>query len=676
MRCGDLVASLAREAKAEVEVPKILAEHRIFLDRRGVSPLVALRCVARTTGASLFPTSKGYRLERTDADLRAIREHRMRLRVRWFEERLASVVAFRRANLASAKREDAFLKALRRDVATFEAIGKGLSPSFPANDAATLLPSQILLEGLVRRLGVATLAAIPSDRTVVFEDAPVPGARHLPPHEDLTRTYLADTRTLLAGPLVQSIQEDEELAPSAFRFARIPDETRGTSRLRLRCYANENAVWMTLEAFDSAGKQVDRAFLMASPSGTRLPSSAFMWKANRNAEARWLDLSPAARTALEVTNAPLATLPAWFLDPVENEPLDLFVNEAVAGFLADERGACVAMDVPDDLWVDVKGCVVKGRLSLDALRADLAEWSPYERVADADGVAWRLIDPESAEAHRADRAVLRRFARAVVPGRTPEFRATCHLFHDASREEAQLPDTWVAVARRTVTPTPVGALPSRTYALLGAIPDAAWADLMAGSVLSAEQLGIAADLRRFFEPEPGPLVMGDGTRSVSDLDRYPLELFSDGNVGTSSFAVTSGPEPVIRIWSPTKPEPDYWTSPDALAGSFRLPPFLFRFQGGQWVCRISREKYEQGLDGLAFRRGSRQATRFRIGLPKGVSIPIELPGTVIPEPAALRYHDLPQEVRDANWTKAIRDGVAEAQAHPERAGTPPPNAPQ
>ena len=669
VRCGDLLTSLAREAKVTLDLPRSLGEHRVYLVRGDDSAQAAIRLVAKAIGASVAQSGTRIEIRRTAADERAIESRRRLQRTRWLEASLQRVAAHRKASALGRDPVAAALEARSQDLAAWGEVMKGRRAFFPATSAEDLLPASGLLRGMVQRIGIETIAGLPYARASVFEDRPVATAVPLPEHDDLSAAYLSDAEGFVAFDPDKAMPPNA-LGQSSLPFNRPPKDPSRLARLRVWCQWAENVGSVYLEAFDASGRRLDRSYLGASPSGTQLTAANLLRMRKDPAEARWKALSPEALDALRASaSGPPQPPPAWFRDPVADEPLDLFVDEAVAGLTASPDHRAVAMDVDDGLWAHVRECVKDGRVDLDLLGKTLAEWLPYERLADADGTAWRLVDPEISERRRADRAALGRFARAVAASRDVEPRAVSRLFHDASPEEGTLVDAWLGVAGR-VGRLPATSLDPETQRFLGAIPEDAWTRLLAGETLSVGALGIGNDLLRLFLTSAPWVERADGG-PVPDLFRYPTELYPEGDLGPTTLAVGSVEANVLRFWSVGQPEPPIWTRSATMNRLLALSEISFVRQEGKIVCLTSREEYEKELDEYVFRNGVQTWRRLTLGLPQGYREVIGLSTRVEPDPATFAYRDLPQAVRDANWEKALRAGFADAQRRPLREIGPP-----
>lgn len=657
VRCGDLATTLGREAKVAVVVTKPLAEHRLYVDRRAAPPLVLLRAAARAVNASLIKTPTGYELRRTTEDRRLLIERQIARHSRWLERRLLKTAEFRRANGGGAS--EALTQAFDRDVKVWKDFVAGKPTRFSPDGAPTLMPAARLLEGLVRRIGIPALAAIPAGETRVYEDAPVASASFLPAHEELSQAYAQAVDGLEARAFAKDLRERFSHGELEGVGVHLPDPGRPAERLRLACWVGTGGINLLLEAYAHDGRKVDEASLLAGATDAG-PVSAMSLRdqAALRPDAAWVDLSPEARDELATIRKSAARAPEWFLDPVGHEPLDGFVREALTGLYGGYVPRPVVGDVPDIDWTLVQGCVIQGRVSLDALQGTIETSAPEERVEEGGVAVWRLRNPAFDEARRADRTALVRYALAFAKLQRPTLRDTARLFHSASPEIAPLAEVWYGQGLAMQAPAwDVGRLTEPTYALLGAVSDSQWDRFTAGETFAAGALGVVPELRRLLA-DPRTVLAGGG--SVPDLFRHPLELYSSASLDATPVALRPSSTPVMRYWQVDTSEGDGFIP---LEGSFVSPPvgpIHFRPTETGLVTRTTREGWEEGCGSYYFRTGARTTSELIVGLPHDLRIVQEAPGATYAWQSKFTYRDLPEDVRRANWEKAYADALAQA----------------
>lgn len=642
-----LTTPLGEALGRPVRVAKALSQHCVLV-MQAPNPEVGLRAVATAIHARLIDDGKGgLELVRTDEETRAVRETRADERQQWLERFLKRFSSYRAA-AASKPIDQAIGGAIEEEAKAWIEKANKQRTVMPVFRVGNLLPAAAMLQGLVVKVGLHRIAAIPSGEIRVYEDAPVQTAEPLPSYEDVRAEYISDTDRSASLGLKALIGTRAKGSRTNLPIALPPDNGRVVVRWRLQCTAGESAITFLLQGYDRNGQRVDQAELRAIPTEFERGSTLYAQEEKTNPDGVWISLTEKAKQAAGFEGSGSTTPPAWYVDPVASEPLDQFVREALVGLARQDRSPCVAFDVPDSLWQDVRNCVSDGRVSLNALRRMLEDRNVYSRITEAGFTAWASKDVESVEALQANRSVLRIYAKSFGGNSLSELRAAGKLFHNASRQPGPMSDLWWQLAQRFDPDHPANAGFGRdVYTLVGGISDANWPQIARGGVLRADQLGVTEEMKRYLAFLPEAAVEGSTLR---DVERHAPELFPNGDFGGATISIRAMVSRVVRAWPEGSPEGTSWAAMSFVSDLLRIP--AGSLTGG--AISAVRESCEARLSSHWFREGTESRVDFHLGLPRYGAVHQTGPRSVSVEPNPYRYADLPAATRDRNWALAVQ----------------------
>jgi hypothetical protein len=435
------VTDLARELHEPVKISWALKDDLVFIEPAQALPKALITSLATALHASVRRAESGLVIERTPNDLKEIEQGRITERTHWLTERLDSVQRYRAThNVQSSEDYMAALRSRGQDWMQFA--GRHIDHPNPFY-IGELLPSETVLEGIMERIGLEKLAALPSGEVQVFEDQPQGETESLPEHQDLIDTYINS---------MTSFTNAKPLSTDRFYARQLGskdvfdgwDKAALTSKLRLEERSTRSEIYLILEGFDSHGNRSLLADFLAGPAGIKGDSFQTMRAEEKKSDAAWIDLSPEGRAAIQPLQ-PGSALPAWFIHPDKQEPMDLFVREALQSLASEHPDNAFVVDVSDDLWLAMKLASKDGRINVGALKDQIRERVPYDEVTESGSTVWRLRDPVLDEAARADRKVLARFGQ--------EFQDVTALIFDLSAGCSTIPRRrFLLLPKRTFMP--------------------------------------------------------------------------------------------------------------------------------------------------------------------------------------------------------------------------------
>jgi hypothetical protein len=655
-----VVSQLCQDLHKRISVEPRLGKKLVFISDPGSQPEPLLSSLATTVHASLVTTANGLRLQRTSGDLRTARKAEIAQRAGWIRARLDQVAKFRADRLSRGSFEAAYARELDAEARARENyhLGRGLAPAaFFVNQ---LLPGEILIESLIRRIGVDQLATVPTGESQVYEDFPADSAFPLPDHADIVDQYVADSL-----PLERMSLPGQSTSPY---LSHLGGPTRTPVKLRLRQLVERTRVIFNLEGFDSRGTRVLAAdFFTQSKDPSRLPASIAR-EAMQKQDAVWETLSASAQGALgwfsPTASVTSDNVPDWFLHPESGEPLNLFVAEALNGLASLEQSKPVMVDVDDAFWDAARLCCLKGRFCATGFRDILSESENYDRTETGWGVIWRPKNPELVEASLADRKVLGRAARALVFEQSDPLKPLSRLFYDASKSSSTLAWTWARKAVLFDAPDNGSLFDESAYRMLGALPASVWNELENGKTVSAGQAENTDDVRNLLS---GERYQTTGQGNLSDLKRHALELYSEHSVASTLISLHPMQSTVIRFWNQTAVEPKWWNPADVL---FSMAGVRMEYLAsgeptptGTFFVVSTQAEFEEKLGkSRKFRLAVEHDTVITLGLPEGRRIELRHRGAFTDLHPAGDYADLPAEFRDEVWNNARTRQLAERNA--------------
>lgn len=469
---GTEAALLSEGRPKPVVVAKGLKDQLIFIDPKQSAVERQIAALAIALHASVVEGARATYIERTEMNLKQLRERRTRLRAKWIADRLDGIASFRKEALSGHTVAEAFLKDVDKRNKDLNDLRSGkIGPEKVGNYAGIyLLPSQIFVEKLLRRIGLSRIASFETGQMVTFEDDPVAGTLALSNHDDLTSEYLAHQAEVLM-PELSATDRSKILALGYDKVASLDPNATRPAKIRVRILPETSQIILQTEAFDSEGARLFASNISASASGSVLSDQAILNQFPARNSVFSLPLRQESVTAVNYLRRRVPEpLPAWVLHPDRSEPLDLFVRDGVAAMGRQQpAGKCFAMCVSDSLWRRVLPCISDNRINLDGLKAELKSWLPYEQVEKADAVVMRPEDPEGDESVRTNRKALAWFALAM--NRQPDPRNAAHLFHDSARSIGALDSTWLQLVQAPHGTVLGGDASPKFNRLLGGIAD-------------------------------------------------------------------------------------------------------------------------------------------------------------------------------------------------------------
>lgn len=352
-------------------------------------------------------------------------------------------------------------------------------------------------------------------------------------------------------------------------------------------------------------------------------------------------------------NLPETGVPVWMQKPVECEPLSAYASFAMDRLVGPEA-ECAAVDMCDGLVADALISIDSGQLNLDAFKAVIESFDPYEKVQGQGFVAWRPADPFAEE--RLDRKDLQRFVQSALAMKYVDVRAVAKAGDPSSRlllrclQQLNTVNSPSANGLRSGLPAP-GIL-----RFVGAINDADWGGLMSGRRMTAGQMGATKNLLRLFD-EFGISV---DSKELPARYQHPAELYKGGQFDQTPIQIFTKRDPVFRMASTSNRQWTQW-APQSL-GVFQVSISAHVVNGVPTVDK-TRDQFEAYCEAnFRFQTGILTTSELQIGLPGGDALPCPLPRPIEGVSTEFSYSDLPRELRDRTWELVCRAAIGNIKA--------------
>ena len=649
----EISSQLSAEMGSKVNVDPKLRNVRVYFVRRDVGSVEALEILGKCVVATIFRGNSGYEIMRTPDDNKKIQDHVRSIRSEWIRRQISSIQKYQANVFRNGIDTSLVANELRNSASAAIDAMNGKSIDTRTSFASQLLPGQDLIIGLVERIGVEKFAALPTAKKAVFEDNPSGGATALPPHHDLDEIYSAHLSTFRKKPLDQSARqaitnlfEDEEFLPLV--------SNRGvSSKLRLSVSTESTTVRIRLDGFTSKGIRTFTSALACGAQLRQFTPAAYVLMNSKVPSRHLAELSNSSLSALRWLKSPQFSVPEWLITPQKDEPLNLFVRDAITGLAAKQMTSRpFAFMVSDSLFQNVQGCVIDGKIDIDAFQKTISDWDPFEAIDDKQCQIWRPIDVEGVESRNADRSALGRYAVQATRAKRLDYRMNGELYAKASRNPHGLPIVWHDLFARVLHSSQVHEPRISISALIGAMSPTQWRELIAGKSFTAQQLRVSEEVRH---------VLFDDTVSKtesefphSELESYPNEVMQ--NLDYADLRISVSPEIVnfVRRWNANEKEDtnDWYAPGTRIADLVLSTPYSIYSLRSSDRPSMERSDFEALQSRVIYRTGKADALKLYIILPDGFRVSTTLLGDIIAAERITQYSDLSEEQRLAIWQKA------------------------
>jgi len=189
--CSELSAQIAQPIK----VSKPLQQELVFIHPAGELPRNLVRDLAYAVHATVREQSGKLEIVRTNKDLNSIQQTRESIANRWIEQALTRISKFRKVARQGKTADEAYYAALAIQKEQVNEFVQGKRKSVDQLFPEYVLPSEDLLEKIVKRIGPRTFAQIPTGSSRVFQVSAIGDAIELPNCQDLIETFVQEMST-------------------------------------------------------------------------------------------------------------------------------------------------------------------------------------------------------------------------------------------------------------------------------------------------------------------------------------------------------------------------------------------------------------------------------------------------------------------------------------------------
>ena len=506
---------------------------------------------------------------RASKDLDEAKKVRSAERLGWIRSALQQIQSFRDGACSSGSLVDQIMSQISLEDAGQKKYQNGEGPP-PTSVlcARNLLPSQVLLEGVMRQVGLEHIAENPINTAEVFESHPCARARLLPHVANLVDSYKGTISKISDAEFTNGQRQALAKYPGMEVLLNCRCREASVSDVRLRVESGRTTIRLTLDLYDIAGTRLDSVDMIVRRSGRLIQSRVLAEETLGNPNVEFCAIPDSAQSMVDFIESSSQPKPIWFMHPDKVEPLSILVAPAVRALVGKDKGACSVVDVSDEWFRLAADSTRTGRLNLTAFKENIDEWSSYQLIGTPGYTVRRPFDPEIEEASRIDRAQLAGFmqdfqaygwVRPEVVGRL------VHRMYPA--RSALLGDWWMKASLLSPRPSNQGALATSIYNLLGSIPDVYLRRLRAGETCTAGEMGVSAALQAILDEDV--LRTNDNAES---MDRYchPSELYGTADVSSTPISISFSNERLSHIVN----DPHHMTARSAfgIPSSFSLVP--------------------------------------------------------------------------------------------------------
>ena len=645
---------LSERSGKTIRISPKLGSEILFLASGGASVDMEVNAVAYALHASVVHEKDQLVIRRTQADTANLERARADQRVQWIQKTLDRVARFRELHTRSGPPWQTITSEIKSEWQAWTDFASHKGP-FPQNVfvARHLLPSEQLLEGLIRRISPATLASLPSGENYAFESEPSRPDRGLPDVSDLLQIYASSMQEFAGYTLDDDLQKKIGAYAGLEVLASDARRNDPPTYLRLKVQAISMAMGIGLELYDKDGNKLDEANLQVTPKDEILTSKQI---ADSTMDPPGLDRYPLSSDELNAAAFAryenLREMPVWFTAPDKFEPLSLMTKSAMSALADEEDAKCFVADVPDSFFGYAGESVKNSKLNIESFKKIIHEWEGYERAAIGQAVIWRPTDPQLVESSRTDRRGLGSYAREFLSEQSIPHRLQGKLYQEAFPGRWQLRGLWLSGARAFLHEVRIGDdLTERSYAFVGAISDADWDRLKSGEVISLGQLGSTAEFQAVLDED---IVQAKSAAPLPDLLRHPAELFKGYDLSQAPVTMQLSNVPVARYWNADGPEFKLWQPAANLEGLFHI------IATPEQTPRIltSRDEFEAKMTKqFKFRFATEEYMNLEIGGSHGSYVEARVPGTPASLSEVQTFADFPEQVKDQIWKKVCAEAI-------------------
>ena len=643
LTAGEYVRKMQKSSPRRIEIDPLLSKHIVMVRSSGRNITVNLQALSVALHASCKQDDNRIVITRTSLDKRSISGSRLGTRLTWLHSKLDAIEKFRellvKRGTASAQFKFALADESRR-MSNF--LSKGIAPG-TGLFATQLLPPELLLEDLMKKVGLDSIANLKSGKRAEYANFRSDGSVELPSVDEILEKYSNEKVDLRLGSDLD--RPHLSLSDSSmFEFVQGPKIK--SDKLRLRVVSSAQSVQVRLEGYAADDSRNLFAFFEAGPSlGLETPESI---SANFGMDKTYpkkhiSDLSYKALQEIRNLNSGRGVNSGnfnWIIDPITVDPLSSFVSDIMSNVVEDGDTGFNVVDLSDGLWTLLFRSVDKdGQYSVEAVRQCIKMWLPYEKIQTPDFTAWRPIDAEFEDLRRADRKVLKNYARSKEK---LTMRTAGQFIHRAVSADSSVPFAWLAACTQNGKPTPsMLNVPWEYYDLVGAISDTGWNELLQGKRVSVEDLGISDQFDRLIKTQEP-----DRADQLPDRQKYIPDLYVDSKVSQSLMSVQSGRIPLFKLSSQS------WGWSDLEMFSKRFKANFERKEDGTNGPLEVEASFVGRYATTSVDYGSSVGTRLKFFLPYSQTLTREIIEQSEPDASSTTFSKLPADVLDQIWNYA------------------------
>jgi len=648
--CSELSAQIAQPIK----VSKPLQQELVFIHPAGELPRNLVRDLAYAVHATVREQSGKLEIVRTNKDLNSIQQTRESIANRWIEQALTRISKFRKVARQGKTADEAYYAALAIQKEQVNEFVQGKRKSVDQLFPEYVLPSEDLLEKIVKRIGPRTFAQIPTGSSRVFQVSAIGDAIELPNCQDLIETFVQEMSTFAS----RSPTPQNKFLSHSFRGSETVAQwgkCQYTAKLRLRVYAEESSISFWLDGFDVQGNKVFGASCGVGPQYEFVDTTDSWAQFDTSPKSNHVRLEEASLKALTfLAQGTQQALPPWFLNPEKNEPLNLFVKDALTSLVSTCPNKPVIVSVQDTLWSTFRRPLSQPTPSLRSILDAIKNWSQYECCQVGQATILRSLDPRFSEESHADRKNLGRFARTLSTSTAPTLPQGAAFLYETSQLCSSLATDWLTYGQLSIGVEPILSASSYGAPLLwvmGSIPSGQWQALLAGRELTTSELGIRNQLKTLLSKWM-PIELF-GPPEVADWRKFANEIVPGDFPAESTVQITNSSSRLIKTWKgPNEPN---WGIPEAELGTqFTWNHFKIKTDTSPPTLAGDQGEFEKQLSNQKFRYCDRPVYQVRITLVDGVELRDTIRAGMVNDERVLSYSDLSKDLRDQIWMTVVK----------------------
>gem|GEM_PF-2062446 len=653
------VAIVSEAGHFKVSLDKSIQDVPIYFAGNGTSAIIQLRALADALDATVIKTPDGFLITQRKTDTAKILDRRQRMRSGWINAYIKSAEDFRKRKFALGTKSDSLLTAALDRAKAMSAPRSGIDkPALGILHPGLLTPAMPYTFSLIDRMGSGTIASLPSGTRTIYEDSPAKGAYDLPNHADLDAKYASDCSSFALGNLTaqqQSALRSSGIDPQQFAQSAV----KPIFKTRITIQSSVDSLIVRSEAFDQSGTRLFFLNCTITPKGEVVTDERIQERHSLVPQTEQVLLSSETTDALRSISTMDCHQSDWLLHPDRQEPLNLFVRDAIRG-MASHWNKCFAMAVSDGLWDIARAAVSGQRLNLSVMQDLIDSHLPYERLETQDSIVLRPVDSLYEAQAFTPRTTLAALARNLASNL--DIRAIATALKDLPSANSWLANFWLLASQSTRDQRLWFDASIRFFRFIGSIDDSGWQTLERRGQVSLRELEMETQFIELLSQDSSLRVQSHST--IPDALRLSLEAVPKEAVGNVEIQLQINKKRQSKIFTTGSKPPGGWDEFPGYGAYLCIPGTVDVTPSGDFVYTTSREVAEARISKYSFLFGTGTDYLFTFQLGEGSWLEQSISGGTRQDGNPVRYSQLSKDEQDKAWEDGRNEAIRRVKEHP------------